>query len=269
MKHRHNKKRNTAILYETLIRELTRSSIRENKERKNKIFKLLKEFFNKNTILATELELYKILNEKSGFKKQIAEKILNEAKEKHTKLDKKIIFKEHSKLIKAINYELGKGIWENYVPNFKDFASIYQIFYDTVNAKQKILFEEQVTEKMTQDVLPKEERYNAINNLAFNTFLDKFNEKYNNKLLREQKELLSLYATSFNKNDLELKIYLNEEINRLKNFIEDSDDTILEQQYKKQMLGLLKSFSKMSVNKEMLEKVLKIQKLTKEINNGH
>ena len=269
MKHRHNKKRNTAILYETLIRDLTRSSIRENKNRKNKIIKLLKEYFSKNTTLSKELSLYKILNERSGFKREIAEKILNEVKYKHSKLNQKAIFKEHSMLIKSVNYELGQDLWENYVPNFRDFASIYQILYDTANVKQKILLEEQIIEKMTKEVLLREERYQAIDNLAFKTFLEKFNKKYKDKLLKEQKELLSLYAASFNKNDLELKIYLNEEINRLKSVFAAADTKILEEDQKKQILGLLTSFSGTPLNKEMLEKVLKIQKLTKEISNGN
>jgi len=268
MKHRHNKKRNTAILYETLIRELTRSSIRENKSRKNKTMRLLKEYFSKSSILSRELQLYKILNERNGFNRGVAEKILNEAKEKHSKINKKVIFKEHSKLIKSINYELDGDLWENYVPNFKDLASIYQVFYDTANAKQKVLLEEQIIEKMTKNVLLKEERYKAINNLAFKTFLEKFNQKYNDKLLKEQKELLSLYASSFNKNDLELKVFLNEEVGRLKNSITDVSTSILEEDQKKQILGLLKSFATIPVNKAMLEKVLKIQKLSQEINNG-
>jgi|ETNvirenome_6_85_1030632.scaffolds.fasta_scaffold00436_13 hypothetical protein len=267
MKHRHNKKRNTAILYETLIRELTRSSIRENKKCKNKIMKLLKEHFNKNSILAYELELYNILNERGGFKKEIAEKILNEAKSKHAKLNRKAIFKEQSKLIKNINYQVGQDLWENYVSSFKDFASIYQIFYDTASAKQKIFLEEQTIEKMTLPPLAKEEKYGAINNLAFKTFLEKFNEKYSNKLLKEQKELLSLYATSFNKSDLELKIFLNEEISRLRDTIENDTKSTLEESNKEQLLKLLKSFSGMPIGKMMLEKVLKIQKLTNEMSN--
>ena len=268
MKHRHNKKRNTAILYETLIRELTRASIRENKERKDKIIQLLKEYFRKYSTLSGELELYKILNESDSFDTPVAERILNEAKNKHSKLDQRAISKEQSKLIKRINYELGRDLWENYVPNFKDFASIYQVFYDTANAKQKVLLEGQIVEKMTKEPSLKEEKYKAINNLAFKTFLEKFNDKYKNKLLSEQKELLSLYATSFNKNDLELKIYLNEEITRLRGSIKGIQPAALEKGQKNQLLGLLEAFSKAPVNKRMLEKVLKIQKLAREIDNG-
>ena len=47
MKQRHNKKRNTAFLYETLIVELTKSSVRNDTNRKRNVIAILKEFFSK------------------------------------------------------------------------------------------------------------------------------------------------------------------------------------------------------------------------------
>ena len=41
----HNKKRNTAFLYECLIRELTKAIIKENKEQQRVVKSILKEFF--------------------------------------------------------------------------------------------------------------------------------------------------------------------------------------------------------------------------------
>ena len=61
-KTKHNKKRNTAFLYETLVREIAKSVIDKQPERNNFIVSLIKEYFTKNTELAKELELYKALN---------------------------------------------------------------------------------------------------------------------------------------------------------------------------------------------------------------
>jgi hypothetical protein len=47
---KHNKKRNTIILYETLIRELTKSILEENEEKKKKVLSILKEFFSNNQV---------------------------------------------------------------------------------------------------------------------------------------------------------------------------------------------------------------------------
>ena len=48
---KHNKKRNTAFLFESITRELTKSIIQKDKEKKNKILVVLKEFFAKDKIL--------------------------------------------------------------------------------------------------------------------------------------------------------------------------------------------------------------------------
>jgi hypothetical protein len=48
---KHNKKRNTAFLYEILVKELTKSIIREDKERQAIVRKILVEFFNKGPVL--------------------------------------------------------------------------------------------------------------------------------------------------------------------------------------------------------------------------
>ena len=53
MKFKHNKKRNTAFVFESLVREVVKSVVSEDLDRKNKIIKTLKTFFNKET------ELYK------------------------------------------------------------------------------------------------------------------------------------------------------------------------------------------------------------------
>jgi len=45
---KHNKKRNTAFLYECLIKELTKAIVREDKKRQFITKKVIKEFFNKN-----------------------------------------------------------------------------------------------------------------------------------------------------------------------------------------------------------------------------
>ena len=58
----------------------------------------------------------------------------------------------------------------------------------------------------------------------YRTFVEKFNAKYENGLLQEQKELLTHYITSFVDNALELKIYLNDEIARLKEQLEKAKE---------------------------------------------
>ena len=55
---KHNKKRNTAFIYETLTRELTKAIVDKNAERKSTVLSIIKEGFSGESVLISELELY-------------------------------------------------------------------------------------------------------------------------------------------------------------------------------------------------------------------
>ena len=61
MKFKHNKKRNTALLYEYLVKELTRCVLKEDKATKKKIVTILTEFFQKNLKLKNSSFRYSII----------------------------------------------------------------------------------------------------------------------------------------------------------------------------------------------------------------
>ena len=58
MRLKHNKKRNTAFVYEALVRELTESVVKHNKNKQNKIVSIIKEHFGHESLLKEELELW-------------------------------------------------------------------------------------------------------------------------------------------------------------------------------------------------------------------
>ena len=125
---KHNKKRNTAFIYETLTRELTRAIVEKNTHRKNKIVALLKEHFIRGSALADELELYNALLNTTNIQRPVAERLLHETKGAYQVLDENTIFNAQSELIKAINKDLGQNTWKSFVPNFKSLASVSTIF---------------------------------------------------------------------------------------------------------------------------------------------
>ena len=79
MKIKHNKKRNTAFVYEALIRELTKAVIREDMERKQMVASVIKEHFSKGSEIKRELEIYQGVVDTKGLEAQTIEKILAEA----------------------------------------------------------------------------------------------------------------------------------------------------------------------------------------------
>jgi len=271
---KHNKKRNTAFLYETLVREIAKSVINKEPKRNDFIISVIKEHFTSGTELAKELELYKALTETKDLDLYTAEKLIQESKFAYKKINKKKLFIEQSKLISKINRNLSRDIFSNFVPNYKSLATISQIFNDNVSVKNKVLLEKEVLKRLTFT----EEEFNQkkqvpVTNLVYKTFIKKFNEAYNDTLLEEQKKFLQKYITSFDDNGIQLKIFLNEELGRLNKLVKGSlsqeevkvDPSMVEKT--KKVLNIIEEFKTKPFNKEMLTQMLKIQTLANEILN--
>ena len=176
---KHNKKRNTAFIYETLTKELTQSIVDKNHTRKTNVVKILKEFFIKGTPLATELQLYGVLLETRNIQSKLAERLLQETKKAHSKLNGNSIFDAQSQLIGAINKQLGQKTWSNFISNFKTMASVNAIFNSKTSVKKKVLFEQAVVDRMSEkEALIESDRLQPLDTLTYNSFIKKFNEKY-------------------------------------------------------------------------------------------
>ena len=106
----------------------------------------------------------------------------------------------------------------------------------------------------------------------FKSFVERFNKEYSG-LLEEQKDLLSRFIASGVGEDLEFKIYLNDEIGRLKEQLSEAKET---KEFKEdkdmllkadQVLGLLEGLSQKPLEDGDLKRILKIQELAREIKN--
>ncbi len=272
MKLKHNKKRNTAFLFEVLVRELTKSVIQKKSEYGVKISRIVKEHFGKGTLLKKELEIYKSLQEKSGLQPYVAEKLIFEAKSQYSKLDKERIFQEQSALINKINKELTPEVFSQFVPNYKSIATIHQIFNSSLSPKKKVLLETTILETLTATEQLTESKEKKVDNLVIKKFVERYNKQYETAdLHEEQKNLLQKYIMSFSDNGLDLNVYLNEEIGRLKDVLSESnsvkeiaeDKEMLEKS--KAILTLLESFKEQAVSGDMVKKVLRVQNLVREI----
>jgi len=274
MRLKHNKKRNTAFVYEALVRELTESVVKNNKNKQNKIVSIIKEHFGKESALKEELDLYRSIYETRHIEKNLAEKIVVEVKHRYNSLNKKQIFQEQSALINKINKTLSNKVFTNFVPNFKSIASVYSIFQDALPVKDRVLLEENIVKQMSASVETKEEGQQPIDSIIYNTFVNKFNEEYTSTLGENQRQLLGHYISSFVDNGLELKVYLNDEIGRLKEDLQDAkkantikNDKILKEKID-QVYNILEQSKNKEIDIEILEVVLKTQDLLKEIDKN-
>lgn len=264
---KHNKRRNTSFLYESLIKELTRCIVNKDDVTRNKIINICKTYFASNLPLQKELQLYSVLNESDNLDPRFATRLVQEVARLHSELDQKEIFDEQTKLINTINKQLTQNVFSNFLPDYKNMATIYQLFSQNTPIKERILLEQTVVETLVARSEEKVTSKNmqSVDNIVYNTFAKKFNEKYGNNLLKEQKELLSHYVMSGADEGLGLKVYLNDEIGRLRNKISEvlktdefKQNAFLTEKTNK-LFDKLDEFRKRPVDHAMLTEVLKIQ----------
>ena len=275
MRLKHNKKRNTAFVYEALVRELTESVVRQNKNKQNKIVSIIKDHFSGDSVLKEELSLYKSIYETKDIEKNLAEKIVVQVKQRHDSLNKRKLFQEQSALISKINKTLSTKLYNNFVPNYKTIASVYSIFQDALPVKDRVLLEQNIINQMSSSAEQNSEYIQKpIDSLTYKTFVNKFNEEYTSQLSENQKDLLGSYISSFSDNGLEFKAYVNEEIGRLKEKINQSKKTseIISDVSLKEKLDkvytILDNTKERPIDTETIEIVLNTQQLLDDINKN-
>jgi hypothetical protein len=251
---------------------LTHSIVKENEEKRNTILSLLKEHFKRGTLLQKELECYReVLDMKSISSPIMAEKILMEIKQKHNSIDKTNLFNEQSKIIKKINTSFRPSIYAHFVPNYRDLATIYQIFNSSkLPIQTRIILEESLIKSILSKKQEKKNEEQSTSKLVYNKFIEKFNSHYSRDLLKEQQQLMKKYILS-SFNDIDFKIYLNEEIQRLKSVVESSlsmNEVSSDKEMTTKMnevIQILEGYKEKQVDTDMIQEILKIQNLAQEI----
>jgi hypothetical protein len=274
-RNKHNKKRNTAFLYEALLKEVTKAIISGDRKAKKTAISILKESFAPKTVLSEELELYKTLLETKEMDNLAAEKIVFQVRQARNNINESDIQEAQNRLISRVNKELSSGVYSNFVPNYKNIATVSQLFSTdegNANIKSGVLLEQKVVASMMEGLsTPDTPKMKPIDNLVFKSFVSKYNKEYSSGILNEQKELLNRYILSFSDNGIDVNIYLNEELGRLHSVLTGAlvsaeiktDATMVEST--KRVISMIDGFRETPVDKDLIEDVLKIQNLVSEI----
>ena len=269
MKNKHNKKRNTAFVFEALAREATTAIIKGDQERKAKVVSIVRKHFTGDSLLRKDLECYRSLYENQNLDEATSKKILEAAMISKRLIDPDGLFKQQTEVINDINKDLSPATFNNFVPNYKSLATIAKMF-NTNSPKQTVMLESKIIQGMAGKT--EEQTLDPIDSLTFTTFTKKFNEKYGDSLLREQKELLNHYISSFSQDELETKIYLNRELGRLKQSLSEAvnvDEIASDPEMIKKTNAVkdrLETLSKETrLSESTLLTILKTQELVKEI----
>lgn len=272
MKFKHNKKRNTAFLFETLIKEMAKSVVANDSERQTKIAKIIKRHFTKRGVLYKDLQSYKVLMELKEAESDFAKRIISEVRRDRDRLNTQNIFSEQSRLIKKINVELGQEVYSNFVPNYKTMATIGQLFADNVSPNEKVILEDKLLTEMTKaEEKTEKEILEHLDSIAYKTFTNKFNKAYAGKLHEEQQQVVSKYIYSVSDNGISLKTYLNEEVGRLRDKVKaslnaeeiNSDPEMVKKT--EQVLEFLDSLTETKLDEAAIKKIMQIQGLVREV----
>lgn len=222
MKVKHSKYKNTGVIFELLIRQITRDSL-EGKE--SPVKKLLPKYFV-NTELGKEYKLYESLSKNNSLSESKAETVLNILLETSKTLNRGVIKRQKYNLIKEIKEicDINKFFSQN-IQNYKLYASFYNLLeysnhpnlknLDHIIQNKLTIIEYLTPGKVSKDSnkisiieeFTKEDK--EIRLLTYKILLEKFNEKYK-ELILPQKNILKKILLSSN-NQVELKeFYLNE-----------------------------------------------------------
>tara|TARA_R110002126_G_scaffold41244_1_gene120194 strand:+ start:353 stop:1204 length:852 start_codon:yes stop_codon:yes gene_type:complete len=221
---KHSKYKNTAILFEMLVRKLTSETLSSNK---TVTADLIKKYFGKNTELSKELYLYNTLLKEQFKSEAQGLDYIRTVKLSYAKLNQSALKRQRYNLVKEISEKfIFANMSKMHITNYKVLASVYMLFeYDeTDNVKQLlecknvILQNNLITSRVKVIKDPLMEQYEAqpkdIRLLTYKLLVDKFNDKYAG-LDNSQKQLLNKYIVNVNDTEA-LKEYIQTVIPKIK-----------------------------------------------------
>ena len=227
MKIKHNKYKNTGILFELLVRQITSDTV---SGKNSPAINLVRKYFSK-TELAKEHKLYQTLVDSKVISEVKAESLINATLELSTRLNRTNLRKDKYNLIKEIKtyYDI-EEFFKAKINNYTQLAAVYNIL-EAKNATEFISPDQVIENKNTllEHIIRKEvvkvetkdqvlEEYATMDNstklLVYKLLLEKFNEKYVS-LSSKQKLVLKEYINNIS-NTVKLRDFVNENFDSLR-----------------------------------------------------
>lgn len=237
---KHNKIKNTGLIYQILVRKMIQQATNGKKPTAYNIFN---NFFSKDKALGKQLAIYNLLTNTKYENKDMASSLFEEALDLRMKIDDIRLDKQKYYCIKQIkkHYRI-KPLFQTKVDNYKVYASIYKVFeslrYSEYNPLTIVQSRHHVLDFMlrplqeqsqvdSQDMKLFREQDYDVKEAALTLYVQKFNQKF--AVLNEsQKQLLKKYTYTMTDNT-QLDGYMNKEIDRLHQMFKDDDNEKVQQ----------------------------------------
>jgi len=245
---KHSKFKNTGLLFELLVRQITSDTL----EGKNSIaISILKKYFV-NTELGKEYKLYEQLGAYKNLTEAKAEMVINTLVETSTKLKRTEIRKQKYNLVREIKESYNvENFFRAKVTNYKVFAALNNLIEN--QSSEKVAPETVINNKITlfehltkvpvvvqsDELLEEYKGYSKdLRILTYKMLLEKFNEKYDH-LTPQQKEVLREVVTAVDNTD-KLKEYYNSKITEVQSLLSNKINALKDEVLKIKITEVLK-----------------------------
>ena len=276
---KHSKYKNTGILFELLVRQITADTLKEGE---SPSVDLLKNYFFKSE-LGKELKLYESITKSKVLSENQASIFITTVLEQSTKLNRSVLRKEKYNLIKEIKglYNINE-FFATKVKNYTQFASIYTLIESQnsnriVDTEQIVSNKVNLLEHLTKSVASDEVKNDVLNEfqtydkdtriLTYKVLLEKFNDKYDD-LSNDQKSVLKEFIESVDSTP-KLRNFYNSKIKELKYAVLTEAKTLKDKVVKIKLVEVSKLLTELKktdkVNTDNLVDLLQYYELIKEI----
>jgi hypothetical protein len=280
---KHSKIKNTGILFELISRQITVDVMNDDKNSKS--VEVLKKFFNENTELGKENQLYQVLLKENYNSSHKAEKLVDAVIKAREKLQNRKLRTEKYNLIKEIkeNY-IVEDFFRARIPNYKVYASIYKKFlaettpvFDPVDEVDSTF---SIIEHITRNkIKPRDTDSKVISEfknedkdlrlLSYQLMVDNFNGKYKS-LNSMQRNLLKEYVNNIS-NTNSLREFINNEVIKIKQILNKISPRVKDDITKIKLTEAIKQADSLSKGKIVKDKqvvaLMRYYELIKELHN--
>tara|TARA_Y100000310_G_C20617842_1_gene781613 strand:- start:44 stop:892 length:849 start_codon:yes stop_codon:yes gene_type:complete len=276
-KRSHNKKRNVGIIFEQLTKYLSTALIDKNQIKVQKVLKIIKDNLKSGTELYKEFRLFNALVKTRVPRENLANRILEDAKNASRNFDSKKLRHEKSMLIKEINHSLNDpSFYSQRIDEYRNYATIQTLLNDwrrleDPNLMRIVKYENEVINwLLSEDIVPVESSHlsNDVDALTLKIMGEKFNQKYGKKLNKEQREIVKSYVFSCQNEDAQfLKEYIfikENALNELTDFVSKCDNEVLNEKIDK-VIERINNFELKKINDVTVSQLLTISKLKEEL----
>lgn len=279
MKIKHSKYKNTGILFELLVRQITADTLKGGD---SPAIDILKKYFVKSE-LSREYRLYESILKSKVLSESHANIYIETTISNSKHLNRSILKKQKYNLINEIkqNYDLAT-FFGSKLSNYKVLASIYtlmesnnttspdnkQLINNKINLLEHLTKKESNLLENKETVLQEFSTYDKdVRSLTYRILLEKFNEKYDS-LNSDQKQVLKEYINSVDSTPGLRKFY-NTKISELKNKLLEGSKNIKDKATKIKIVEISKMLVELDktskVGDDNLVDLLQYYELVKEI----